>query len=388
MLETTRSSRYQNQYISRKVICSRMKNKEMPNPKTLTNKKRIPRPRNMTDYEKGHVELCKNSWQKDYTERHKLLVEKKQKFIIFSCSRAGWGNRLRELLSCFHFTVVSRRALIVECNFPSRLDKYLEPRHVKWNYVVNKTEVAVKRGRKIPLGSIQNASDPTVWDNMLNFSVEYSPALRGNFHQFLAKHVRYDIRPWPNIPQMMGCSFYYLFKKSGYLNQKLEEWKEKLGFYENIVIAIHIRMGDSAFHHNRGDKRFADMKEIDFSFNCSVKVEKRIEEKYKTKNIIWFLATDSEKIKSYAKEKYGNKVRHITGAIEHVGHPVKGNEDAGHLSMFLDYFLMQEADYRLYTGPSTFDDAIDFITLGSGNRGRTLYQRRRVCIMPQSLKTR
>lgn len=337
-------------------------------------------PKNTTDYEKGHRDMCKNSWQEDYTKLHQNRIEAKQ-FIVYTCSKGGWGNRIRRLLSAFHFAVIAGRAFIIYCDRPSPLDRYLSPRNVKWNYRINETKLTVRRGYKVILPDIKNVNDLKTFEKMLNYSVEYNPRLLGNFYQWLARHLRYNLTYWPNIRQMMGCSFYYLFKKSDKLQKGLDEWKEKLGYYENIVIAIHIREGDTVFHHNRGDKRFKDSKQIDACFDCAAKVEKRIEEKYKTKKIIWFLAADSEKMRTYAKTKYGDKVKYITGPVEHVGHPSKGNEDAGHFSMFLDYFLMQEADYRLYPGVSTLDNAVDYITLGTADSSRGAVR----CPMPKSL---
>jgi hypothetical protein len=345
------------------------------------------RPRNVTDYEKGHKDVCKNSWQEDYTKLHQHLIESNQnKFIFYKCPPSGWGNRLRDLLISFHFAVVAKRAFIIDCDVPSSpLDRFLPPRNIKWNYKVNETRLTVKRGRRVILNDIK---DPGVFEKMLNYSVEYSPGLIGNKYQFLADHVKYDLPVWPNLVQMVGCSFYYLFKKSDMLQEHLDKWKEKMGFNQNIVLGIHFRHGDSVFHtnRNRGDSRIS-MKDVDFSFDCVKQVQEKVEEKYNTTKVIWFLAADSQKTKDYAKQKFGDKVRLIEGPIEHLGHPTRGNEDAGQLSMFVDYFLLQESDYRLYTGPSTFDGAIDYITLGRKDAGSTFYKKMRLCVMPASLKS-
>jgi hypothetical protein len=48
---------------------------------------------------------------------------------------------------------------------------------------------------------------------------------------------------------------------------------------------------------------------------------------------------------------------------------------------------LQNADYRLYLGGSTFDNAIDFITLGSQNAARCFSHRTPShCVIPPSLK--
>ena len=344
------------------------------------------RPRNVTDYEKGHKDLCKNSWQEDYTKLHQHLIQTNQKFLIFTCPRSGWGNRLRDLLTYFHFAVIAKRAFIINCNIPSPLDRYLAPRNIEWNYKLNSKQLTYRRASKVFLNDVKDPSDPKVFDRLLNHTAQYSPQLIGVQTRWFIKPLKYDLPVWPNQNQMMGCSFYYLFRKSDMLQKRLDEWKEELGFNDNIVIGIHIREGDSVFHHNQGDYRFRTTEDADFSFICAEQIQAEIEKKYKTDKVIWFLAADSEERKAAVKQKYGSKVRCITGPIEHVGHATKGNEDAGHLSMFLDYFLLREADYRLYTSPSTFDKAIDITTLGSKNSARTLFRGERKCNLPASLR--
>lgn len=344
------------------------------------------RPIIATDFEKGHKELCKNSWQDEYTKLHNhLLATNQNKFLVVTCSAGGWGNRLRELLCVFHLAVITKRAIIIDCNQPVPLDKYLPPRYVKWNYKVNETGLSIRHGYVIDFNEIKNITDTKV-EKLLNYSVESNPGLRGSFYIALANLIKYDLPIWPNVPQMLGCDFYYLFKKSDVLENRLRQLKAELGFIDNIVLGIHIREGDSVFHHNKGDKRYKNAEDIQNAFNCATKVENKIKEKYNTTKIIWFLAADSDKRKTYAKEKYGNKVKYVDGPIEHIGHPMKGNEDAGQLTMLLDYFLMQESDFKLYTSPSTFDDAVEYISLGKPSVIQLFYRNQLSCKIPKYLE--
>lgn len=345
--------------------------------------KSMTRPIVATDFEKGHKERCKNSWQEDYTKLHNNLLETNQnKFVVVSCSKAGWGNRLRVLLCVFHFAVITKRAIIIDCKRPTPLDKYLPPRHVRWNYSVSYNGLSIRRGYRVNLHEIKNINDPKLL-KMLNYSVEFNPALRGGPYIELANLLPYDLPSWPNVNQMMGCDFYYLFKKSDVLENRLQELKAKLGFNDNIVLGIHVREGDSVFHHNQRDKRFKSNNDIQTVFDCATKIEKEINERYNTSKVIWFLAADSDKLRSDTKEKYGNKVKYVDGPIEHIGHPTKGNEDVGQLTMLLDFFLLQQSDFKLYTSPSTFDSAIDYISLGKRNIIRLRHRGQPSCKLPQ-----
>ena len=113
-------------------------------------------------------------------------------------------------------------------------------------------------------------------------------------------------------------------------------------FQFNIVLGIHIREGDMVFHLGGTRKRFSNLeKDIDFTFTCAEQIQKVIEKKYNTDKVIWFLAADYEKRKATVKQKYGSKVRFMSGPIEHVAHATRGNEDARHLSRFLDFFCCE-----------------------------------------------
>ena len=348
------------------------------------------RPKNVIDYEKANEDFCKNSWQEDYTKLHQHLIETNQKFLIHKCNRIGWGNRVKGIMVYFHLAVVTKRAYIIDCNYPSPLDKYLSPRNIKWNYKVKFANLTVRREKIFIADNIFTISnsDTDQFERLLNYSVELNPKIVGKNASWHTRVVplKYDLPVWPDLEQMGGCSFHYLFRKSDYLQRRLDEWKEELGFNENIVLGIHIREGDMVFHFGGIRKRFSNLeKDIDFTFTCAEQIQKVIEKKYNTDKVIWFLAADTEKRKATVKKKYGSKVRFISGPIEHVAHATRGNEDAGHLSMFLDFFLLRESDFRLYSSPSTFPDAVDRISLGSTNSGRSLDGGRHRCRMPHSL---
>ncbi|CAB4006625.1 Hypothetical predicted protein [Paramuricea clavata] len=363
-----------------------LKRKSVGNPQIMGD-----RPKPAINYEKAYEEICKNSWEKDYTKFHQHLLEtNRNKFILYDCpGRGGWGSQIRNLLGSFQFAVISKRAFINECNKPIDFDTYLKPRHIKWNHKVNQTGLTVRRSFSFKREDIKNFSDAKPYEEMLTYDIEYTPRFMSISHLVLPNLIRYNHAKSSVFPFVMnGCNFYYLFKKSDPLQKRLDEWKGELGFNDNIVLAIHIRHGDAIFsgHFNQWDVRINGSKDYDLCFECAEQIEKKIGEKYHTKKIIWFLAVDIDWMRTYAKKKYGNKVRHISGPIEHVGRSTKGKEDAGQFTMFLDYFLLQESDYRLYTSESSFDTAVDYITFGKNNAGRVhLEKDKRTCSFPSTL---
>jgi hypothetical protein len=349
------------------------------------------RPKPAINYEKVYKEICKNSWEEDYTKLHRHLLETNQnKFIVYDCGKGGWGNHIRNLINSFQFAVISKRAFINECSKPIALDVYLKPRHVKWNYKVNQTGLTVRKSFCFKKEDIKNFSDAKPYEEMLTYEVEYTPHFLSFGHLVLPNLIKYNYKKSTKFPFMMnGCNFYYLFKKSDPLQKRVDEWKKELGFNDNIVLGIHIRQGDNFMFSsklNPWDIRINGTKDYDFLFDCAKQIEKKIGEKYHTKKIIWFIAVDTDSMRTYAKKKYGNKVRHISGPIEHIGVSTKGNEDAGMFTMFLDYFLLQESDYRLYTSESSFDTAVNYITFGIDSAGRVYFEKdKRKCTFPITL---
>ena len=100
---------------------------------------------------------------------------------------------------------------------------------------------------------------------------------------------------------------------------------------------MHVRHGDYVFNprYTGWNVRLINgKKQYGFIFGCAGQIERKISEKFRTKKIIRFLATDRDALRSYEKNKYVNKVKYTTGRIEHVGWSSKGNEDAGQLTMF------------------------------------------------------
>ena len=359
---------------------------------TMMFQKSKSRPKKAINYDEAYKQICKNSWEDEYTRLHKHLLETKQnKFLVYDCGHGGWGNHIAHMLLAFQIAVITKRAYVDVCTIPIPTDRYLKPRHIKWNYKLNETGLTVGKGFVFSKENVKIFSDSNSFQELLTHSVEYEPIFLRIAQFVLPLHINFKNRTFSYIYQAKGCSFYYLFKKSDTLQKQVEEWKEQLGFNDNIVLAIHIRHGDSIFSgkFNLWDVRLNGTKDYDFIYGCAEQIEKKISEKYHTKKIIWFLATDTDSMRSYTKTKYGKKVRHITGPIEHIGRPREGFEDAGQLTMLLDYFLLQESDYRLYTSVSSFDNAIDFMTFGNDNAGRIRQrwgEKNNVCVFPPSLK--
>ena len=345
------------------------------------------RPKEVPNFDVEYKTKCKGNWRTSYSELHRNSLETSKIYLVFKCSKAGWGNRVRALLSSFHLAIISKRAFIIDCPQPSPLEKYLQPNLIKWNHKINMTGLTA-RFRNPKFESFgAGGFKKTDFETDLTNAVEGIHGFYGTFYKDLKQNPKYNL---PNSHLLLGCSFYFLFKKSKYLEKNIKQARHYLGFEDNIVLGIHIRRGDISFNHNRGDIRIEKVESTDNYFSCAEKIEKCIQEKYNTKKIIWFLASDSVEIKQYAEKKYPGKIRQLHGPVEHVGHPRRGNEDAGHLSMFLDLFLLQQSDFRLFGRNSTFPASITIITMGKANAGLVSLNRETKtysCTLPSSFKT-
>ena len=318
---------------------------------------------------KTRQKFCKNSWEEDYSKLHRHLIQaKRNRFLIYQCTKDRWSNQVDNLLKTFHLAVITKRAFIFKCDSSLPLNGYLTPAQIKWNYNVNETGLTVRK--RLPRGGIKNIHDLKNFSEMLNYSVEYAPSLEKISPEVFLKFLGYNVTAsTDNYRKIMGCTIRYLFKKSDILQQKLDEWKEKLDFNGNIVIAI----GTSS----EWGKRIVIYNDIDFSFKCAKIIEGKVEEKYRTKKIIWFIDTDDELITKYSKRKLGSKVRQITGSID----AMNGSKEDAQFKMFLNFFLFQDANYVIRPPVSSVYEKAHHT-----NIEHTTSFTERTCTIPSSLK--
>lgn len=339
------------------------------------------------NYDKTFEESCRGPWQINYQKLHEDVLRTKKGILLFRCPTfSGWGNRIRALLSSFHLAVISKRAFIIDCPKPSPLEKYLEPNFIKWNYQINTTDMSF-RSRHYDISPFA-----TFW-KYNNFEIDFNHSVEEIYNygrEFYLRHnPKYYLPTWRQEHMYFGCCFHFLFKKTKRLENRMAQAKEQLGFDRNIVLGIHIRRGDVFFHHHSSrDVRIHKVENAQYHFDCAEMIDQRIQKLYKTKKIIWFFASDCVEIKKYAEERYPNRIKQLHGKIEHTSWPREGNEDAGHMSMFLDYFLLQQSDFRLFTTASSFSNAVSMLTEGPYSHGRSTYKNNITkCDFPRSLKT-
>ena len=290
--------------------------------------------------------------------------------------------------------VVTKRAFIIDCRIPTPLQEYLIPNYIKWNYTINTKFLSVRKQSNDAerLGS-KGALRETDFQSYFNHSIEILHRSHDEFYKHLPKNPKYNLPQWRSRDMLLGCTFNFLFKRSERLEHRLKNAKKELGFDKNIVLGIHIRIGDNAAFNGAGsryDLRVGKIEDTSHFFNCAEKIDELIQRKYKTKKVIWFLASDSMEVKVYAAKKYPQKIKQLYGEIQHIGWPQKGMGDVGYISMFLDLFLLAHSDFRLFTrGNGTISSFIDAVTVasqGSHTAGEAMYKNNvSACRIPHEL---
>ena len=86
--------------------------------------------------------------------------------------------------------------------------------------------------------------------------------------------------------------------------------------------------------------------------------------KFSEKDIKWFVATDSNEVKTYAKKNYPSKVRTLDIKLEHIA--LKQPSAQGLLGVLLDNFLLSESDFIIMSMSSFSKTALglSFLSLG------------------------
>ena len=152
----------------------------------------------------------------------------------------------------------------------------------------------------------------------------------------------------------IGCAFDVLFNKTPDLQNALQNTRKK--FRENctFVIGIHIRLGDREF--GRNITRFS---ESDFPkyFFCVERVERKLFNLDSRKHARWFLATDSLRVKDFARKHFAEKVITEENKPEHLDLFKKGKKslsdlDEGMMGSLHDHFMLAECDFLVLSRSS------------------------------------
>ena len=342
------------------------------------------------------LNICGDKWKDRYENMHEDILEsrRERRFLIYSCRGrghgcGGYGNRLNAITSLFLLAVLTDRAFMIDWSSGIAMELFWKPKNINWNYpLANLKELescqhywgkgTPKNVGKDVLRPADNVQSFLEWMREVNIPTYFNHSVE------IITSVWYLVDMFWENPYLveraselgihrerlkysfLGCATDFLFQKTPDLVEQLNKAKSSLGISwpgKDLVVGLHIRIGDVAF----GFKHRATRNYQDF-FECARKAENRILEvipEIKRGSIRWFLATDDARVKSYASQKYANKVVSLDIVPQHIDKYGRHTATSqGMLGVLLDHFLLSEC-VVLVLSQSTFGLTAQALTFHS-----------------------
>ena len=329
-------------------------------------------------------DICGKEWQSKYQALHQDIINNKReaKFLVYFCPGtnkgcAGYGNRVRAMVSLFYLAILTDRAFLIHWKTPKPLAIFLTPKNINWTFPIPlletrkhywKSDHATKKAALD--GWITKNSSEAVWnlvkkenldvyfdkpvEMVLSIADYAGGAMQKN--KYLMQRAQ-DMEISPLLPgsqrhATIGCAFDFLFHTTPRLQNALQNTRKKLRKNNAFVIGIHIRLGDKQFGGSN-----TRVSETDFPkyFRCATKVEQNLFNLSGGKHTRWFLAADSLLVKDYARKHFAEKVVMAENKPEHLGIFKKGKKppsDEGMMGVLHDHFMLAECDFLVLSKSS------------------------------------
>lgn len=342
-------------------------------------------------YEQRKDRICGKDWQENYRKLHKDILQsrRRRQFVVFSCMEegykcAGYGNRLGGITSLLFLSILTQRAFLIEWDQAGvPLDNYLLPNGVEWNYSTeNLKDLGTRRhywGKKDDSNKRKKRNDVLMqWRVKTDFLTWLQQA---DLQAYLDHPVEKVVANWyfaenlwenPFLEKnalelgisnerskysLIGCAFDFLFQKSRELETRLDAERHSLSLASQVPkIGLQIRMGDVSFGRRSLQNNNIDYKAF---FGCAQAIGEALARQRPDtikKHVKWFLATDDNKVKEYARENYPLNVVTLNITPQHIKSLKTRDSESteGTLGVLMDHFLLSECDFLILSPRSTF----------------------------------
>lgn len=233
----------------------------------------------------------------------------------------GLVDRLKGIISLFHFSVVTNKRFYINYTFPFNLNKYLVPNEYNWEIILDRYPIYQFRTLYL-IGEMDG-------ERLFSYKGRRSLLIYSNFNLISQLNARYK------TDFSFGELFKILFKPSEMVREKVEYVKN--AFCLDNYIAIHFRfqqlLGD--FRDTNGD--VLDMKGKKKMISDCLSMLNQIQSKHQNMQLLIF--SDSSKFIEKCGE-CGYTV--IPGTIGHIDFC---ETDDVFLKTFVDFYLISEARY-------------------------------------------
>ncbi|XP_033733659.1 uncharacterized protein LOC117322824 [Pecten maximus] len=288
----------------------------------------------------------------------------KTKYIVYDCTKArntscsGWSDRIAGIMTTFIISILAKRQFLINFDTPCLLQDYVVPAHYDWRYnssiLVNRTSsyhyLKGRHYKKIDKYMFGGSDFNTYFKHDVDFLL-----MNWDFINEFRKrpNIAYDI-PW--ITKYHQVDIYkhvynLLFKLSSLsvhaLNRHYRTKRRR-----NKIACAHIRIGENPNMPEIGTRNrpVPSLKVLWDYFDSLNKNEYDL-----------FIASDTDGVKTFAKERYPENMIDTPGKITHIDQPYKNDPVEGFLKQLLDFYILSECDILVIPPKSGFSMLAAFI---------------------------
>ncbi|XP_069134466.1 uncharacterized protein [Argopecten irradians] len=298
-----------------------------------------------------------------YLLQHMSDNGQRTKYLVYECARSretpcyGWSDRIAGIVTTFIISILSNRHFLIHFDTPCLLQDYLIPNHYDWRYnssiLVNKTS---------SFHDIKNWDYKKI-DKYISGGSDFNEHFRTDIvfllinWDFISEfrkrpNIANDI-PW--ISQFHQSDIYkdfykFLFKLTNVSGNALAH-HEKTRRKRKKIACAHVRIGrNPTIPQDTGNpvklpldvlwKYFDSVNRDEFDF---------------------FVASDSDSVKTDAKKRYPDNVIDTPGKITHIDQHTDSDPADGFLKQLLDFYILMRCDKLIISENSGFGMLAAFI---------------------------
>ncbi|XP_069111167.1 uncharacterized protein [Argopecten irradians] len=268
------------------------------------------------------------------------------KYIVYDCSKArkgicgGWSDRLSGILSTLVISLLTKRRFLINHDNPCRLQDFLVPTQgFDWVYNDSIVKGRTQSFHNLIAHGSRNLRKYMTGSSDINTYFKHDISfvrMNWDFTEDFRKrpHIGLEI-PW--VTELHYADMYkqlidYFFKPSPLLSKSLDDFKRKNRLRPKLACA-HIRTGKNP-NMPHDDPRSATPLTVLWKYF----------DKFNKTEYDFFIASDSDSVKSLAKGRYAANMIDTPGKITHIDQPNRNDDRTGFLKQLLDFYTLASCD--------------------------------------------
>ncbi|XP_060066850.1 uncharacterized protein LOC132547112 [Ylistrum balloti] len=284
------------------------------------------------------------------------------KYIVYECSKArgmhcsGWSDRIAGIMTTYIISILTKRHFLIHFDTPCFLTDYIMPAHFDWRYNSSILQHRTSsfhyyknlNHKKIAKYMFQGDDFDTYFKHDVIFIL-----MNWDFIADFRKrpNIGHDI-PW--ITQYHQSDIYkhlynFFFKLSPVSDRALNHFIRTQRKRKKIACA-HIR-------HGRNSNMPNDIKRGQLPLQALWKLFDTLDKN----EYDLFVASDTNNVKIFAKERYPENMIDTPGEITHIDQSGMNDEREGFLKQILDFHILTRCDVLIISGNGGFGMLAAFI---------------------------